>query len=66
MSPHPTLRIAVPKRETYARLLAELRYLETAVCRALMSETERVVQRKHVTERFRAVLVQRACGKAST
>lgn len=50
------LRISIPKVSTYDELLAELRYLETAVCRASMSESERISKRKKATENFKALL----------
>jgi hypothetical protein len=41
---------------SYDELLAELRYLETPACRAVMSEHERIMKRKKVTENFKALL----------
>ena len=52
----PCLRISIPKVATYDELIAELQYLETAACRASMSEHERVMKRKKATENFKALL----------
>lgn len=52
----PCLRISIPKLSSYHELLAELRYLETAACRASMSEHERIIKRKKATENFKALL----------
>jgi len=54
--PPPTLRIKIPSYISEEVLIKQLRWLETKEARRVMSEEERVAERKIVTEKFRNAL----------
>jgi hypothetical protein len=54
--PPPPLRIKAPVYISEETLIKELQWLETKEARRVMSEPERIAQRKLVTEKFKMVL----------
>jgi hypothetical protein len=54
--PPPPLRIKVPVYISEEILIKQLQWLETKEARRVMSEPERIAERKLVTEKFKTVL----------
>jgi hypothetical protein len=52
----PPLRIKVPVYISEEVLIKQLQWLETKEARRVMSESERIAERRLVTEKFRTVL----------
>ena len=54
--PPISLKIKVPAYISEEVLIAQLRWLETKECRRVLSEPERIAERRVVTEKFKTVL----------
>jgi hypothetical protein len=56
LPPPPALRIKVPVYISEEILIKQLQWLETKEARRVMSEPERIAERRVVTEKFKTVL----------